>query len=636
MTITQNISGLPTPPDPAVDSQAQFSQKASAFTVAMVPFGTQLNTLISQINAEVSSINTVTGIAMRYTFSTITTDADPGPGSLRLSNATQNLSTVIRMDLLDANNLSVAGIIDTFDDSTSTVKGTLKLQHASDATKFLIFNVTALASPTGYKNVTVTPIASSAASPFIGNDSIIVAFVRAGDAANGFVTEQDIQNLQDTAFTAGGTSTAYTLTPSPASSGNAANQSWYITFNTASGASPTLAVSGQAALPLVKQLTDGTTANIQANDIPAGHRSSVTNLSGTSWLVRELPPVVPMSSGLSFRNKIRNGGMDIAQRGVTFAGLGAVNGYTLDGWVWSGIGISGVVTVSQQLDAPADNEFQNSMRVTVTTSDIAITSGKLALLSQPVEGYLVRDLIGRPIAIQFRVRSAKTGTHCVSVRNGVGDRSWVMTYTVNAANTWETKYLVLPDGLITAGTWNWTTAQGITLAFVLAAGTTYQTASPNTWVTGNVLAVGAQVNCLDTVGNIFAITGVQLEKGSSSGPFEHVDFATELVRSERYFEKSYDWFVTPGSNTGMLAGIEDFGVAPSSTSVIGKVRFRQHKRAVPSVQVYDAVGNIGKFTVDTVNNVSPTAVDAMATTGFKAFQNTCTRLTFHWTTSAEL
>lgn len=95
------------------------------------------------------------------------------------------------------------------------------------------------------------------------------------------------------AATTSGTSTAYTLTPSPAITAYAANQSFWVTFHTSSSATPTLQISGVATPPnLVKQDVTGAYVNIQSGDIPTNHRSRVTLLSTTQALVEELPPVV--------------------------------------------------------------------------------------------------------------------------------------------------------------------------------------------------------------------------------------------------------------------------------------------------------------------------------------------------------
>ncbi len=116
-----------------------------------------------------------------YTFSTTITDADPGNGILRLSSATQNASTVIRADLLDRLGVDWSATMDTFDDSTTPVKGLIRIAHETDATKWLTFSLTATVTPAGYRNFTVANVASSAASPFINADQVRLQFDRTGD-----------------------------------------------------------------------------------------------------------------------------------------------------------------------------------------------------------------------------------------------------------------------------------------------------------------------------------------------------------------------------------------------------------------------------------------------------------------------
>lgn len=238
---------------------------------------------------------------------------------------------------------------------------------------------------------------------------------------------------------------------------------------------------------------------------------------------------------LGSRNKIINGKMDISQRGTSFAGLTGANSYTLDRWYYGASG-SGVVTVSQNSDAPS-NEFQNSLRIAITTADATLSGGDFSAVRQLIEGYNVRDLIGRTFTLSFWVRSTKTGTHCVSFRSGGSNRSWVSEYTINAADTWEFKSVTVTGGLITAGTWYWTNGVGLQVTFALANGAAGNiTSTTNSWELGNYISTSNQVNCLDSTSNIFAITGVQLEAGSSYTPFDHLDHAVERLRCERYYE----------------------------------------------------------------------------------------------------
>ena len=238
------------------------------------------------------------------------------------------------------------------------------------------------------------------------------------------------------------------------------------------------------------------------------------------------------AQGIVGRNKIINGRMDIAQRGTSFPAM-AASTYCLDRYALQ-YTTTGVVTVSQQQDAPSDNEFQNSLRVTVTTADTSIASADFMYLRQSIEGINVRDLIGKPFTLSFRVRSSKTGVHCVAFRNAGFDRAFIAEYTINNANTWETKSITVSPGLITSGTWNWSNGIGLDVEFILMAGSLFHTTTGSWLSSSAALCTSNQVNFLDTVGNIFAVTGIQLEPGIVATPFEHRLFGQELIYARRY------------------------------------------------------------------------------------------------------
>lgn len=92
------------------------------------------------------------------------------------------------------------------------------------------------------------------------------------------------------AFTTTGTATAYAGTPVPAVTAYFAGLSFFVTFHVASGASPTMTISGIGTPPqLVKENIDGSYSNIGPGDIPNNHRSRVTLLSATQALVETMP-----------------------------------------------------------------------------------------------------------------------------------------------------------------------------------------------------------------------------------------------------------------------------------------------------------------------------------------------------------
>ena len=164
-----------TPPE--APSRPGFAAKAEAFVDWQLTFRSEL----VQFQGELSSLAAGTAVALQYSFSTTTADAEPGDGYLRLDNATQNTATTIRIDNVDGSAIDQSTLLGTFDDSTSTVKGHIKLVKLNDPSKWIIFTVSSIASPSGYKNITVSVVASSAASPFSNADSLLLLFTRTGD-----------------------------------------------------------------------------------------------------------------------------------------------------------------------------------------------------------------------------------------------------------------------------------------------------------------------------------------------------------------------------------------------------------------------------------------------------------------------
>lgn len=213
-SITQVITSIAPAANPSTMTREVFSTTAAANVLGISAMTTELNTFATQVNTLTTSLNAIaagTAIGIPYTFSTTTTDADPGAGYLRLDNATQNAATTIRADL-SGNDASVwTAVLDTLDDSTSTLKGHVRLVKNGDATKWLIFTVSALASPSGYKNITVANVASSAASPFSNNDNIVFEFTRIGDKGDTGATGVGI-TAQSVGWTATGGTTPKTLT----------------------------------------------------------------------------------------------------------------------------------------------------------------------------------------------------------------------------------------------------------------------------------------------------------------------------------------------------------------------------------------------------------------------------------------
>jgi hypothetical protein len=117
---------------------------------------------------------------LRFNFSTTVTDADPGTGNFRYNNATIASVTSLFFDNLEANGTDVSAYLDTWDDSTSTIKGivVVKSNSNSDAT-VNVFRVTgAIVNGTGYRKVPVVHIAGALPA---NAEACVVEFYRTGD-----------------------------------------------------------------------------------------------------------------------------------------------------------------------------------------------------------------------------------------------------------------------------------------------------------------------------------------------------------------------------------------------------------------------------------------------------------------------
>lgn len=318
------------------------------------------------------------------------------------------------------------------------------------------------------------------------------------------------------------------------------------------GANTTTAVTLNINSLGAKSVTkDGATA-LSAGDIPASAVVTVV-YDGVQFQLQSTS-VANQISARGRENKIINPGMVIDQRNEGAAQAAITTGkFIVDRWkvVFSN---AAVVTAQQSTNVPTGGVFQNSMGVTVTTADAAVAAGDVSLLQQIIEGSNITDLVGQTFTLQFWVRSAVTGTHCVSFRNSGNDRSYVAEYTINNANTWEQKSVTVAGGLPTAGTWNYGVGIGLNVSWAMMAGSTFQTTA-GAWQTGNFVATSSQQNVMATTTNVFRITGVQLYLGSACPNFDSRSFQQELALCQRYYAKTFPQGTAPAQNAGVTGSI---------------------------------------------------------------------------------
>ena len=287
------------------------------------------------------------------------------------------------------------------------------------------------------------------------------------------------------------------------------------------------------------------------------------------------------------RNMVINGAMQIAQRGTSGFTTNAT--YTLDRYKVFCPAAS--FTLSQSTTAPTD--FYHSLKIE-NTSAATPSAGNGGNIFTTLEGNSVSQLNwgtsnAKTATLSFYVRANNTGTYCVNLENadgtiGTGSHSFVAEYTINSANTWEEKKIVIPGP--TVGTWTTDTSLGIVIGWTLEVGSNFETSTTDAWQSGLKRQTSNQVNWQQTASANFHLTGVQFEIGKTT-PFEHRSFGEELALCQRYYHQS-GYLATTHYGGGSACA-----VAFNANESGGANNFPVTMRSAPTINIKNAAGTVG-------------------------------------------
>lgn len=236
------ITALPTAPSRS-DTPATFVTNADAFVAA-------LPTLVTEVNAATLAMN-------------LNATSDTSASSVAIGTGAKTFTVTAGKSFLGGMFLVIA---DTAAPSTNWMFG----QVTSYSSTSLVMNILSVG---GSGTKTAWTISQSAVG------------VSSGAVVSG---PADIQAQTATAFTTGGSNTAYTLTPTPALAALATNQRFRVNFHTAAGATPTLAISGLTAKSLKYKDAGGNKQAVTSTQIPSGWISDV-EYDGTDYVLLDVP-----------------------------------------------------------------------------------------------------------------------------------------------------------------------------------------------------------------------------------------------------------------------------------------------------------------------------------------------------------
>lgn len=115
-----------------------------------------------------------------YTYLTAVTSTDPGAGKLNFNNASLASATIMYISETTSLAQAIAAEIATWDDSTSTIHGKLRIFKQADPSVYAIFNVTGTETDLGaWDSVTVAYVGGNGA--LANNDAVTVQYIRTGD-----------------------------------------------------------------------------------------------------------------------------------------------------------------------------------------------------------------------------------------------------------------------------------------------------------------------------------------------------------------------------------------------------------------------------------------------------------------------
>jgi len=275
------------------------------------------------------------------------------------------------------------------------------------------------------------------------------------------------------------------------------------------------------------------------------------------------------------RNRLLNPAMQISQE-LADAGSVVTASYPADQWMLlsNGVPNNGAFRPSTQPVTP--NGSTRRLGLTVNTIKASLAAGDYHTVYQSIEGIRMAELMwgtasAVPLVLRFTARSsAATGTFCFALRNNGATQSYLGEFQVPAINTDYVITAVIPGS--TSGSWPVDNTLWGSLAFALAAGTTFQ--GTVGWQAANKLATGNITNGDAVAGTLFiADVGLYADPQNTGAapPWVMPDEAQELQACRRYYAAYATQYLVGGWSVG------------AGTPAYGNFSYQVQMRANPAV-----------------------------------------------------
>ena len=301
--------------------------------------------------------------------------------------------------------------------------------------------------------------------------------------------------------------------------------------------------------------------------------------------------------GLSHRNKVINGAMNICQRATTQNTISSNGYYIADRFNFNMVSVGSFRTNLFQSSQSPDG-FNNSLGVSIGTGTAgAIAASERVSLEQRIEAQDLQDLsfgtsAAKSFTLSFYVRSSRTGQYGINMRQHDSGKDYNEKFDISVANTWERKIITVTGN--TGDTIADDNGIGLWFRIMLRAGSSsVGNVNYQSWGSSDAdkAPTGQQTTWGTDANDDFYLTGVQLEVGDTATSFEHRSISDELRRCQRYY---YQFEIFPNQVVNFLSA---YG------STYGKVQysFPVTMRANPSGGLSD-IGGVQEYLNGQWNN----------------------------------
>lgn len=290
------------------------------------------------------------------------------------------------------------------------------------------------------------------------------------------------------------------------------------------------------------------------------------------------------------RNLIINGGFDVWQRGDSFT-VANEQVYTADRFKVHHNVSAGEVVISK---GEGKVGGQRSLNYEVTSAvDLTLETNSWGLIQTRLEqGNCKKVVFGKSdekFSVSFLAKTNVPGSYTVTVNayqttaNSAANRILIgKEFTINSSDVYEEITLTFDKNTV----YDWKqdvdrSIEGLDLSIVLDATPDRVTLSDGTWEDPNeeirsATMVSNSNQFLNSVGNYFEVTEIQLELGDTATPFEVRSYGEELALCQRYYQK----FGGRGSNYNLCTAY-----CRTSTRALGPISLPTAMRAIGSYSV---------------------------------------------------